>query len=158
VIEGVTEFVPVSSTGHLLLAEQWLGHQTDLFNVVIQCGAVLAVLPLFRERLWQFISRWREPETREYLGKIAVAFVLTGVGGLLLNRADFKLPETARPVGGALLVGGILFVLVERWLQGRVSSSEVTWGIALAVGVSQLVAAVFPGASRSGATILAALA
>jgi len=157
VIEGITEFVPVSSTGHLLLAEQWLGHQSDLFNVVIQCGAVLAVLPLFRERLWQFVSRWRERATQDYLAKIAAAFVLTGVGGLLLEKAHFKLPETPGPVGGALLIGGLLFLLVERWLRGRATGTEVTWGIALAVGASQLVAAVFPGASRSGTTILAAL-
>ena len=57
IIEGITEFIPVSSTGHLLIAEHWIPHQTDLFNVVIQCGAVLAVLPLFPERLRQFFFR-----------------------------------------------------------------------------------------------------
>ena len=66
IIEGITEFLPVSSTGHLLIAERWLPRQSDLFNVVIQCGAVLAVLPLFRDRLHQFVFRWREPATREY--------------------------------------------------------------------------------------------
>src|SRR5258708_7270633 len=80
IIEGITEFLPVSSTGHLLIAERWLPRQTDLFNVVIQCGAVLAVLPLFPERLRQFAFRWREKETRDYLAKILVAFGLTAVG------------------------------------------------------------------------------
>ncbi|HKI70690.1 MAG TPA: undecaprenyl-diphosphate phosphatase, partial [Verrucomicrobiae bacterium] len=61
IIEGITEFIPVSSTGHLLIAERWLPHQTDLFNIVIQSGAVLAVLPLFPERVKQFIFRWRVP-------------------------------------------------------------------------------------------------
>ena len=156
-IEGITEFVPISSTGHLLLAEHWLGPQSDLFNVFIQCGAVLAVLPLFRERLWQFTSRWREPDTRDYMTKIAVAFFVTGVGGIILEKAHFKLPETVGPVGLALLIGGILFVLVERWLRGRKGRTEVTWSIALAVAIGQLIAAAFPGASRSGTTILAAL-
>src|SRR5436309_4643769 len=70
IIEGITEFLPVSSTGHLLIAERWLPRQTDLFNVVIQCGAVLAVLPLFPERLNQFIHRWKERPTQDYLLKI----------------------------------------------------------------------------------------
>jgi undecaprenyl-diphosphatase len=157
-IEGVTEFIPVSSTGHLLLAEQWVPRQSDLFNVVIQCGAVLAVLPLFPARLRQFIFQWRDPITRDYLLKIAAAFALTGMGGLLLEKNKFNLPETAGPVGWALLVGGVLFLVVERWLRGRPPRDEVTWTVAVAVGFGQLIAAVFPGASRSGTTILAALA
>src|SRR5689334_7272096 len=64
IIEGITEFLPVSSTGHLLIAEKWLPRQSDLFNVVIQCGAVLAVLPVFPERLSQFLHRWREKDTQ----------------------------------------------------------------------------------------------
>src|SRR5512137_1239746 len=88
VIEGITEFLPISSTGHLLIAEHWLPRQTDLFNIVIQCGAVLAVLPLFPDRLHQFFHRWREPATRDYLLKILAAFVLTGMGGLVLEKLD----------------------------------------------------------------------
>src|SRR5882757_10751585 len=102
IIEGITEFLPISSTGHLLIAEHWLPRQTDLFNVVIQCGAVLAVLPLFPERLRQFFFRWREPATRDYLFKIIVAFGITGVGGLILERKHFKLPEKLLPVAVAL--------------------------------------------------------
>ena len=157
IIEGITEFIPVSSTGHLLVAERWLPHQTDLFNIVIQCGAVIAVLPLFPDRLRQFVFRWREPATRDYLLKIFVAFALTGAGGLVLEKNGFKLPEKLLPVALALLVGGILFVAVERWLAGKSLRHEVTWPVVFAVGIGQLLAAVFPGTSRSGSTILLAL-
>src|SRR5436309_15356990 len=86
IIEGITEFLPISSTGHLLIAERWLPRQTDLFNIVIQSGAVLAVLPLFHFRLNQFIFRWRERATQDYLLKIIVAFVITGAGGYVLEK------------------------------------------------------------------------
>ncbi|MCX6896063.1 MAG: undecaprenyl-diphosphate phosphatase [Verrucomicrobia bacterium] len=159
IVEGITEFLPVSSTGHLLLAEhlRWLPRQTDLFNIVIQTGAVLAVLPLFPERLRQFAFQWREKATQDYALKILYAFVITGVGGVILDKKGFKLPEALAPVAWALLLGGIGFVVIERWLRGKPLSNEVTWTIAIAVGVGQLVAAVFPGASRSGTTILACL-
>src|SRR3974377_1291105 len=90
IVEGITEFLPVSSTGHLLIAERWLPHQTDLFNIVIQCGAVLALLPLSPDRLRQFVFRWREKATLDYLAKILVAFVLTGVPMLVLEKRGFK--------------------------------------------------------------------
>ena len=158
VIEGITEFLPISSTGHLLVAEQWLdSHQSDLFNIVIQCGAVIAVLPLFPDRLRQFAFRWRERETRLYLAKIAAAFVITGVPMLIIEKQGFKLPETLQPVAWALFAGGIGFVAIERWLRGRSLKSNVTWPIVVAVGIGQIVAGVFPGTSRSGATILLAL-
>ena len=158
IVEGITEFIPVSSTGHLLLAEHVLNvKQSDLFNIVIQSGAVLAVLPLFSERLKQFVLRWREPATRDYLLKIGVAFFITGVGGLILEKKKFKLPEELLPVAIALFVGGILFVAIERWLRGKTLSSNITWTIVIAVGLGQLVAAIFPGASRSGTTILFSL-
>jgi undecaprenyl-diphosphatase len=157
IIEGLTEFLPVSSTGHLLIAERWLPGQSDLFNVVIQCGAVLAVLPLFPERLRQFVFRWREPATRDYLLKLGIAFALTGAGGFVMDKKGFKLPDNLLPVALALFVGGVGFILVERWLRGRKMSEEVTWAIALAVGIGQLIAAAFPGTSRSGVTIVLAL-
>jgi undecaprenyl-diphosphatase len=157
IIEGITEFLPVSSTGHLLIAERWLPHQTDLFNVVIQCGAVLAVLPLFPGRLNQFVHRWREREAQDYLLKIFAAFAITGVGGLILEKKHFKLPEELLPVAVALFVGGVLFIAVETWLRGRALENRVTWSIVVAVGIGQLIAAVFPGSSRSGTTILLAL-
>ncbi len=93
IIEGITEFLPISSTAHLLIAEHWLPHQSDLFNIVIQSGAVLAVLPLFPQRLHQFIFQWRERETQTYAAKLMLAFVITGVGGLILDKMGFKLPE-----------------------------------------------------------------
>lgn len=157
IIEGITEFIPVSSTGHLLIAQRWLPAQTDLFNVVIQCGAVIAVLPLFPERLKQFFTRWRERDTQDYLLKIATAFVITGVGGLLLEKNNFKLPDQAGPIAAALIVGGILFIVLEARLRGRVLTTQVTWAVVIAVGLGQLIAAVFPGTSRSGSTILMAL-
>lgn len=157
IIEGVTEFLPVSSTGHLLIAERWLPRQSDLFNVVIQCGAVLAVLPLFPERLRQFIFGWREKATQDYALKLLLAFVFTGIGGFIWDKLGHKLPKELGPVAWALLVGGIGFVAVEAWLKGRPLRNEVTWTIALAVGVGQLIAAIFPGTSRSGASILLCL-
>ena len=164
IIEGITEFLPVSSTGHLLIAEHWMvakswiPHlESDLFNVVIQGGAVLAVIPLFKDRFDQFIHRWREPATRDYLAKIIVAFGITGAGGLVLEKKHWKLPEELAPVAWAVLIGGILFLLVEFLLRGKNMREEVTWTVAVAVGFGQLVAAVFPGASRSGTTILIAL-
>ena len=155
-IEGLTEFIPVSSTGHLLIAEHWVPRQSDLYNIVIQCGAVLAVLPLFAPRI-AMLARWRESASRDLLAKILVAFFITGVGGLVLDKLKFKLPETIGPVAWALLIGGVLFVAVERWLKGRTVSETISWSVAIAVALAQLVAAIFPGTSRSGATILIAL-
>ena len=157
IVEGITEFLPVSSTGHLLVAEHWLPHQTDLFNVVIQSGAVLAVLPLFRDRLNQFVYHWRERTTQAYAAKLIFATVITGGPGFILEKRGFKLPEQLVPIGWALLIGGIGFLVVETWLRRKTLQSQVTWGIAVAVGLGQLVAAIFPGASRSGTTILLCL-
>ncbi len=161
IVEGVTEFLPISSTAHLLICEQLIpaGKQfigNDLFNIVIQCGAVLAVIPLFRHRFIQ-LSHWREPKSQALLAKVAVAFLLTAVGGLILDKKNFQLPEEILPVALAMLVGGILILLIEGWVKGTVWNEEITWTIALAVGGGQLLAAVFPGASRSGTTILLAL-
>src|SRR2546425_9453154 len=117
IVEGVTEFIPVSSTGHLLVAQQWLPRQTDLFNVVIQCGAVIAVLPLFSLRCQQLIFRWREAETRDYLLKLMLAFGLTGAVGFVLEKMGRKLEENPGPVAWALVLGGVAFLLVERWLR-----------------------------------------
>lgn len=158
IVEGITEFIPVSSTGHLLIAEKLLHvHQSDLFNIVIQCGAVIAVLPLFPQRLFKFVFEWRDKETQGYALKILLAFFITGVGGLIIDKKGFKLPEELSPVAWALLIGGIAFVLIEFFLRGKKLNNQVTWTIALAVGLGQLVAAIFPGASRSGTTIMLAL-
>ena len=155
IVEGITEFIPVSSTGHLLIAEKLLRvTESDLFNVVIQCGAVIAVLPLFPNRIHKFVFELRDKETQNYLLKIAVAFVITCIGGFILDKKGFKLPEELAPVAWALLVGGIAFVAIEIFLRGKKLGEEITWTIAIAVGLGQLVAAVFPGSSRSGTTIM----
>ncbi len=158
VVEGITEFLPVSSTGHLLLAENMLGIQrSDTFIIAIQSGAALAVLPLFPERMGQLWRARSDRRGRDYLLKLCLAFGITALGGLLLERGGFSLPETIPPIAIALLAGGILFLAVESAVGNRPQSGEVTWSIALLVGLGQLVAAIFPGASRSGTTILVAL-
>lgn len=157
IIEGITEFLPISSTGHLLLAEQWLPRQTDLFNIVIQASAVIAVVPLFPGRLRQFFLEWRRPETRDYLFKLTTAFAITGAGGLAMEKLGFKLPDKALPIAIALFVGGLLFLAIEHHLRGKSGTADITWTVAVAIGFGQLVAAAFPGASRSGTTILIAL-
>jgi undecaprenyl-diphosphatase len=159
IVEGITEFLPISSTGHLLILEHALGaRKSDLFNVVIQCGAVIAVLPLFPDRLRQVFCGWREPEARDFIIKMAAAFFITGVGGVILEKLHFKLPEETLPVAMALMIGGALFLAMEWWLENKVPSGELTWAVVVAVGVGQLIAAVFPGTSRSGSTILLMLA
>jgi undecaprenyl-diphosphatase len=138
----------------------------DLFNVVIQTGAVLAVIPLFHHRFHQFIFNWRDKTVRDYFLKIVVAFFITGAGGYVMEKKGFKLPEQLLPVAIALLTGGVLFLIVERWLAARGGGQDkdrgdlrnVTWTVAVAVGVGQLIAAAFPGSSRSGTTIIFSLA
>ena len=161
VVEGITEFLPISSTAHLLICEQLAPaagkyRDNDLFNIVIQSGAVLAVIPLFRHRFAQ-LRHWRDPKAQDMLAKIAAAFFITATGGFVLDKQGFKLPETMLPIALAMFVGGVLFLLVEGWVRGSVWQDEVTWRVALTVGVGQLLAAVFPGTSRSGATILLSL-
>jgi undecaprenyl pyrophosphate phosphatase UppP len=165
VVEGITEFLPVSSTAHLLITERLMFHSAqkpewvdDLFNVVIQTGAVLAVIPLFHHRFHQFIFNWRDKTVRDYFLKIVVAFFITGAGGYVMEKKGFKLPEQLLPVAIALLTGGVLFLIVERWLAARGGGQDkdrgdlrnVTWTVAVAVGVGQVIAAAFPGSSRSG--------
>ena len=155
IVEGITEFIPVSSTGHLLVAEHVLKVQrSDLFNIVIQCGAVIAVLPLFPERLYKFVFEWREKETRDYLLKIFMAFFITGAAGFVLDKKGFKLPDNSMPIAWALLLGGMAFLAVEFFLRGKKLSTEITWTVAIAVAIGQLIAGTCPGTSRSGATIL----
>lgn len=159
-IEGVTEFLPVSSTGHLLLAENThlLPQQSELFNVVIQAGAVLAVFFAFSRRIKGLVLTLDEPGTRDYLLKLILAFGLTGAGGLLAKKAGFSLPNEIAPIAWATLIGGALILVIEWWARDRRLHSGITWSIAAAVGLAQLLAAVLPGTSRAGSTILIALA
>ena len=158
VIEGVTEFLPISSTGHLLIAEHWLGARSEMFNVVIQAGAVSAVVLIYWRRLADLCFSWNRPENRDYLLKLAAAFGLTAILGLVLRKLGVELPETVAPVAWAMVAGAILIFFVERSVSGEKRASEITWASAVAVGLSQVAAMVFPGLSRSGATIIAALA
>jgi undecaprenyl-diphosphatase len=157
IVEGITEFLPISSTGHLLIAEQWLGERSDLFNVAIQAGAMLAVLAVFWSRLMQLLLHFSVPENRDYLAKLSLAFLVTMVGGLIAKQLGFELPHSVVPVAIALIVGGVAILLIEMVVAGRPPASVVTWKVAFWVGACQILAAVFPGTSRSAATIFAAM-
>jgi undecaprenyl-diphosphatase len=158
IIEGITEFLPISSTGHLLIAEQLgLGQRSELFNIVIQAGAILAITILYWQRIWGILSRLREPENRDYGLKLLVAFLITAVLGLVVKKLGFELPETLTPVAWALIIGGF-FMIGAEWLAARKpKSTQVSWPVAAIVGVAQIIAGVFPGTSRSGATIFSAM-
>ncbi|MEN3941493.1 undecaprenyl-diphosphate phosphatase [Prosthecobacter sp. SYSU 5D2] len=160
IIEGVTEFLPISSTGHLLIPQTlgWLPTKSDLFNVVIQSGAVLAVLAVFSQRVGHMARTLHSPETRDYLGKLAAAFAITGAGGLVIKLLDIKLPETVTPVALATLIGGFIILILERLYRGKNGAVEITWAVVVAVAVAQLLAAIFPGLSRSGSSIMMAMA
>ena len=160
IIEGVTEFLPISSTGHLLIPQNlgWLPKQGDLFDVVIQSGAVLAVLAVFTKRVQHLLTTLRDRSTQDYLMKLGAAFVITAAGGLVIKKLDIELPETIAPVAWATLIGGIIILILERLYRGRTGLAEITWTVVVAVAVAQLIAAVFPGTSRSGASILMAMA
>ncbi|MEO5622963.1 MAG: undecaprenyl-diphosphate phosphatase [Dokdonella sp.] len=156
-IEGITEFLPISSTGHLLIAEHWLGQRSDVFNVVIQAGAILAVALIYRERLWQLATGLRDSRNRDYALKLSLAFSITAVLGFIATRLGFKLPATITPVAWALILGGI-WMLGAEWLAAKQPErSAITWRVAILVGLAQVVAGVFPGTSRSAATIFVAL-
>ncbi|HEY0178263.1 MAG TPA: undecaprenyl-diphosphate phosphatase [Dokdonella sp.] len=157
IVEGVTEFLPISSTGHLLIAEHWLGHRSDVFNVVIQAGAIVAVVLIYRERLLRLATGLADAANRDYALKLAVAFLLTAALGFVATKLGFKLPETLTPVAWALIVGGVWMIAAERIAERRPRHTEITWRVAILVGLAQVVAAVFPGTSRSAATIFVAL-
>jgi undecaprenyl-diphosphatase len=158
ILEGLTEFLPISSTGHLLIAQHWLGPRSDLFNIAIQAGAILAITTVYRQRIWQLTSGLRDPAARDYALKIAVAFFVTALVGLPVRLLGWELPETVTPVAWALIIGGVGMLLAERFADRQVDSSTITWKIAIAVGLAQVVAGVFPGTSRSAAAIFVALA
>lgn len=158
IIEGITEFLPISSTGHLLIAEKLgLGLRSDLFNVGIQAGAILAVTLIYWKRIWQLLTQWREPDNRDYLFKLVVAFLITSVLGFAAVKLGFKLPETVTPIAWALIIGGFWMLGAEAMAARQPDRTAVTWPVAILVGVAQIVAGIFPGTSRSAATIFAAM-
>ncbi|MBL9130663.1 MAG: undecaprenyl-diphosphatase, partial [Verrucomicrobiaceae bacterium] len=147
IIEGVTEFLPISSTGHLLIPQNlhWLPAKSDLFNVVIQSGAVIAVLAVFTQRVKQLASTLGDPATRDYLAKLVVSFFITAAGGLVIKKLDIELPETIPPVAWATLIGGIVILVLEALHKGKTGTTSITWTVVVAVALAQLLAAVFPG-------------
>ena len=157
IIEGITEFLPISSTGHLLIAQHWLGPQSELFTIGIQAGAILAVTLIYRKRLWQLATQLHRPENRDYALKLAVAFMITAVLGLLASKLGLSLPDTVQPVAWALVLGALLMFWAERNTELNAPETAITWTVAIAVGLAQVVAAIFPGTSRSAATIFAAM-
>ncbi len=161
-IEGITEFLPISSTGHLLIAEKLgLGERSDLFNIAIQAGAILAVVLIYRQRLWQLLAGFARPVNRDYALKLGTAFAITAVLGLIVKKLGFELPENITPVAWALVLGGVWMWLAEHMAARRAAAlgerEAITWTVAVLVGVAQVVAGVFPGTSRSAATIFVAL-
>ncbi|PZP60145.1 undecaprenyl-diphosphate phosphatase [Pseudoxanthomonas winnipegensis] len=157
ILEGLTEFLPISSTGHLLIAQHWLPRQTDFFNIIIQAGAIIAVVLVFRQRLVSLALGWRDPVQRDYLFKLGTAFLVTAVVGLVVRKLGWALPETVTPVAWALIIGGIWMIVAERLAERRGDNPNVTWTVAVLVGLAQVVAGVFPGTSRSAAAIFIAM-
>lgn len=179
VIEGITEWLPISSTGHMILFNEFMPLQVSkefysMFEVVIQLGAILAVVVIFWNSIFPFqkppydprrirtglISYLRMDIVMLWL-KILVACVPAAVIGLLFNEKFEALFYTYTTVAIALIVFGIAFLIIEtrhKGKQARVNSlEEITFQLALLIGVFQLIAAIFPGTSRSGATIVGAL-
>lgn len=157
ILEGLTEFLPISSTGHLLIAQHWLGARSDFFNIVIQAGAILAITLVFRQRIWTLATGLRDPVHRDYTLKLAAAFAVTALVGLPVRLLGWELPETVTPIAWALILGGV-WILVAETLAGRGPERDtVTWTVAVLVGLAQVVAGIFPGTSRSAAAIFIAM-
>ncbi|PJK07387.1 undecaprenyl-diphosphate phosphatase [Lysobacteraceae bacterium NML71-0210] len=174
IIEGITEFLPISSTGHLLIAQYWLGARSDLFNIAIQAGAILAVVFIYWRKLLALIAAFAgrplvgaEGEAahvigaRNYLMKLALAFAVTAIGGLLVKKLGWQLPDNVTPIAWALIIGAIWMLLAEHLAAQRAKAigerHEIAWFTAVLVGIAQVVAGVFPGTSRSASTIFVAL-
>ncbi|MBN9489106.1 MAG: undecaprenyl-diphosphate phosphatase [Alphaproteobacteria bacterium] len=164
VIEGLTEFLPVSSTGHIILSEVVLdfkGPPGKVFDIVIQLGAILAVCVLYRAKIWATVvgAMNREPQALRFAGTILVAFLPSAVVGVIAFKYIKQLLESPLVVAVALILGGIAILVIERLVQRpRVKSmDDIDFKTAFWVGVCQCLAMV-PGVSRSGATIMGARA
>lgn len=179
IVEGITEWLPISSTGHLILVEELLPFQGtsegffDMFDVVIQLGAILAVVVLFWKQIWPFALSKKEREGKQgalsfvkmdimtLWFKILVSCVPAAVVGILFDDIFDALFYNYVSVALALIIFGIAFIIIENWNKGRNakinSLAEITYKTAVIIGFFQLIAAIFPGTSRSGATIVGAL-
>ena len=159
-IEGLTEFIPVSSTGHLLLVAHFLGFEQDkTFEVVIQLGAILAIVVLYAAKLWQvFSTAHRDPAALRFIASVTLAFIPAVVFGVLAH--DFiksVLFESPRLIAVMLVLGGVVLVFLERIAPPVVNEDATTLPFrkALIIGLFQCLSLV-PGVSRSGATIVGA--
>jgi undecaprenyl-diphosphatase len=158
-VEGATEFIPVSSTGHLIVVSQWLGYldeRAKTFDIFIQLGAILAIVWLYRARLARAVLAARhERESRRFLGNLLIAFLPAAVIGFLAH--DWIKARLFNPtvVAVALVVGGILILLIERWAPApRVDDvNQLPPRTAWTIGWAQVLSLI-PGTSRSGATIM----
>lgn len=179
IVEGITEWLPISSTGHLILVEQLIPFKGlsegffDMFDVVIQLGAIMAVVVLFWSQIWPFQKPDKKRKAQvgilSYVNmdimtlwfKILVSCVPAAVIGILFDEVFEALFYNPISIAIALIVFGMAFIIIETWNKGRrpkISAlSEITYQTALMIGVFQVIAAVFPGTSRSGATIVGAL-
>ena len=179
IVEGITEWLPVSSTGHLILVEEFIKFTKvsdnffKVFDVVIQLGAILAVVLIYFKDIWPFTNDTKKAYTKHGLlshldknitnlwGKILVACVPAAIVGLLFDDKFEALFYNPVWVSIALIIFGIAFIVIETWHNGRKSRINsvpaITYKDALIIGVFQLLAAIFPGVSRSGATIIGAL-
>jgi undecaprenyl-diphosphatase len=162
-VEGVTEFLPVSSTGHLILATELLGFDAEkwaAFNVIIQLGAILAIVVLYWRTFWAVIEgllrnnamSWR------FVRNILIGFLPSAALGFILIKHIEALLGNATVVAVALIVGGIAILVIEKMVKRSdvVGVAEMPLGTAVGVGVAQCLAMI-PGVSRSGATIMGAL-
>lgn len=161
-LEGLTEFIPVSSTGHLLLAGHFLGFESagKTFEVVIQLGAIMAILAIYFWRLWRVVSTLgSDPASRRFVLAVLIAFLPAVAIGLLAH--DFiktVLFETPALIAVMLIVGGVILLLVDRYPPAAHIDDAMALppGTALKIGLFQCLAMV-PGVSRSGATIVGAM-
>jgi len=162
VVEGITEFLPISSTGHLILVGDLLDFNTEkgkLFEIVIQCGAILAIVWEYRATLSSVIARLpSDPRARAFAANLLVAFLPVAILGLLFGKAIKEVLFKPVPVAIAFIVGGFIILWAERRKhEVRVNSvDEMTWSDALKVGLAQTLALI-PGTSRAGATIIGGL-
>ena len=167
IIEGITEWLPVSSTGHLIIFEKFLtfSYSEDfisMFRVVIQLGAILAVVVLYFKKLWPFTTKEKyliKKDTMMMWLKIIVACIPAAIVGLKFDEFFENLFYNEVSVAIALIVVGIIFIIVEtKKPETKINSiAEISFETAFLIGIAQLMAAIFPGVSRSGATIVGAL-
>lgn len=159
-VEGATEFIPVSSTGHLIIAGEWLNFldkdKRDVFEIMIQLGAVLAVCVEFRQRLIHTVQRIQtDPDAQHLVRNLVIAFLPAAILGLAFHHQIKEFLFSSFTVGIALIVGGILILIIEKFVPpGKVQDIDhISLKQALQIGFAQSLALI-PGVSRSGATIL----